>query len=55
MTATDYIGSAIARTNNVLAAPIIGSVDTVHLFLTVGIVLVSALVWARVTAHLAKA
>lgn len=48
----DYIGSAAKDTNNVLAMPLIGSVDTVHLFLTLGVVLLSTLVWSRILAHI---
>lgn len=48
---TDYVGAVASRTNAVLAAPIIGDVDTVHLFLVTGILIISALAWGRVLAH----
>lgn len=51
MDGNDYLGAAIDKTNGVLAAPLIGHVDAVHLFLVTGIVIVSALAWSRVIAH----
>lgn len=49
---TDYAGGAIDRVNRVLARPLIGNVDTVHLFLTIGVVMVAIIVWSRVLAHI---
>lgn len=48
----DMIGSAASGTHRVLTAPLIGNVDTVHLFLTLGVVLVSVIVWTRILAHI---
>lgn len=48
----DYMASAASRTNAILSAPLIGSVDTVHLFLTIGVFLVGIIVWSRILAHI---
>ncbi len=48
----NYMGRAASATNNVLAAPLVGSVDTVHLFLTIGVVLIAGLIWSRILAHI---
>lgn len=48
----NYMASAASDANDVLAAPLIGNVDTVHLFLTIGVVLVAILIWSRVLAHI---
>jgi hypothetical protein len=55
MAATDYIGEAASKTNSILAAPIVGNVDTVHLFLVVGIFMLAALAWGRILAHMKAA
>lgn len=52
MAATDYIGKAASETNAILAAPIVGNVDTVHLFLVTGVLLISAIAWGRILAHM---
>jgi hypothetical protein len=41
-----------ARIQTLLAAPIVGQVDIVHLFLVTGLVLVSIGLWHRILAHL---
>lgn len=46
-----YIATAIDRTNSVLSAPLVGNVDTVHLFLVTGVVLVGALIWGKILSH----
>jgi hypothetical protein len=51
MDTTAIIDGVARKTNAVLAAPIVGNVDTVHLFLVTGIVIVSALAWSRIIAH----
>lgn len=51
---TDYIGAVTSRTNAVLAAPIVGNVDTVHLALVTGLVVIFALGWLRVLAHFSR-
>ncbi len=51
-TITNAIGSAASDTNDVLKAPLVGSVDTVHLFLTVGVVMIAVIVWTRILAHI---
>lgn len=48
----DYIGRATEQTNRVLSMPLIGSVDTVHVFLTLGVVLLSVVIWSRILAHI---
>ena len=48
----NYMASAASDTNSVLAAPLIGKVDTVHLFLTVGVVMLAVIVWTRILAHI---
>lgn len=48
----DYMGQAASTTNRVLAMPIAGNVDTVHLFLAVGVVLIATLIWTRILAHI---
>jgi hypothetical protein len=48
----NYVASAASDTNKVLAMPLLGNVDTVHLFLTLGVVLLSVLIWSRILAHI---
>ncbi len=43
---------ACGAIHRVLARPLVGNVDTIHLFLTLGVVLVSILIWSRVLAHI---
>ena len=43
---------ACGDVHNVLAHPLVGGVDTIHLFLTLGVVLVSMIIWSRVLAHI---
>lgn len=54
MDGNGYVGAALDKTNAVLSAPLVGKVDTVHLFLVVGIVIVSSLAWTRIIAHFPK-
>ena len=49
---TNYLGAAAAEANSVLAAPIVGNVDTFHLFLVTGILIVSALAWRIILSHI---
>jgi hypothetical protein len=48
----DYIGGAVKKTDAILAAPLVGSLDSVHLFLMLGVVLLSVLIWTRILAHI---
>lgn len=51
MNGSGYISTALDRTNAVLSAPLVGSVDTVHLFLVTGVVIIGALIWGRILSH----
>jgi hypothetical protein len=51
-TTTNYAGAALKQANAIISAPLAGNVDTVHLFLVMGVIIVSALIWHRVIAHL---
>lgn len=48
---TDYVTTALDKTNAVLSAPLVGNVDSVHLFLVTGVVLIGALIWGRILSH----
>lgn len=48
----NYIGAVTSGANTVLAMPIVGKVDTYHLLLLVGVVMVGIIVWSRVLAHM---
>lgn len=50
--APNYMAAAAGDTNRVLATPLVGNVDTVHLFLTVGVLMVAVIVWTRILAHI---
>lgn len=51
---TGYVSAALDKTNAVLAAPLVGNVDTVHLFLVTGVVLVGALIWGHIISHFSR-
>lgn len=38
--------------HSIVTRPLVGNVDTIHLFLTLGVVLVSILIWTRILAHM---
>lgn len=38
--------------HSIVTRPLIGNVDTIHLFLTLGVILVSVLIWTRILAHI---
>ena len=46
------LGSVASDTHDVITAPLIGKVDTVHLFLVIGVILLSVIVWTRILAHI---
>lgn len=51
---TDYVTAALGKTNSVLAAPLVGNVDSVHLFLVTGVILIATLIWGRILSHLPR-
>lgn len=44
--------TACGGLHSVLSRPLIGNVDTIHLFLTLGVVLISIVIWTRILAHM---
>lgn len=46
------IVSAAKGTNNIIKAPLLGSVSSVDLFLGVGVILIAVIVWTRILAHI---
>jgi len=53
-TGTGYVAAALDKTNSVLSAPIVGNVDTVHLFLMTGVLIIGSLIWGRILSHFSR-
>lgn len=38
--------------HSIMTRPLVGNIDTIHLFLTLGVVLISIVIWTRILAHI---